>query len=227
MRPLETLIVARLSSWLPKLTYPIRVGEHSQTAFALGLVLDYARRMNNIDFARLIEQRALAFFSSDKNYPFNYEPSGEDFLSAGLAEADLMRRVMQNQPQEFVQWFDQFLLRGTLPASLEPPLIADPTDPKLIHLAGLCLSRAWMLNGIVEAMSADTEKPDRRDQLLELSKRNAQAGLLAIDENHYEGGHWLGTFAVYLITHRGVSNDSVDHTCTTTLLLCFLSKLLL
>ncbi|CAF3736659.1 unnamed protein product [Rotaria sp. Silwood1] len=228
IRPLETLIVTRLSSWLPKLSYPIRSGEHSQTAFALGFSLDYARRMNNTVFAQLIEQRSLVFFSSDKNYPFNYEPSGEDFLSAGLAEADLMRRVMNKNPQDFVKWFNEFLSTETLPSSLEPPLIADPTDPKLIHLAGLCISRAWMLEGIVDALSFDTEQNNRRNQLFELSKRNAQTGLTAIDENNYEGGHWLGTFAVYLITrHQDLSNNSAGQNYGITLLLCFLLKVLL
>jgi hypothetical protein len=207
--------------------HPVRSGQHSQTAFALGLTLDYARRMDNTVFAQLIEQRSLSFFSSNKNYPFNYEPSGEDFLSDGLAEADLMRRIMNKNPQEFVQWFNQFLSTETLPASLEPPSIADPTDPKLIHLAGLCLSRAWMLEGIVDILSFDTQQNNRRDQLLELSKRNAQAGLLAIDENQYEGGHWLGTFAVYFITRRGISNDSVRHNYKTTVRLYFLSKVFL
>ncbi|CAF2719792.1 unnamed protein product [Rotaria sp. Silwood2] len=144
--------------------------------------------MNNTTFAQLIEQLSLAFFSSDKKYPFNYEPSGEDFLSAGLAEADLMRRVMNKRPQDFVQWFTAFLSTEILPSSLEPPSIA---DPRLIHLAGLSLSRAWMLDGIVEVLSFDTQQSNRREQLFELSKRNAQAGLIAIDENHYEGGHWL------------------------------------
>ncbi|CAF1400512.1 unnamed protein product [Adineta steineri] len=212
IRPLETLIVARLSSWLPKLSYPVRSGEHSQTAFALGLSLDYARRMNNTAFAQLIEQRSLAFYLANKNYPFDYEPSGEDFLSAGLAEADLMRRVMYNKPQDFVQWFNQFLPTETLPVSLEPPSIADPTDPKLIHLAGLCLSRAWMLEGIVDVLSFDTQQKERHDQLLKLSQRNAEAGLIAIDENHYEGGHWLvsiDNFAlVYYVEYFPNTNSS-------------------
>ena len=183
--------------------------------------------MNNIVFSQLIEQQALAFFFSDKSYPFSYEPSGEDFLSPGLAEADLMRRVMNSKPQDFVLWFNQFLSTETLATSLEPPSIADPTDPKSIHLAGLCLSRAWMLDGIVDAISFDTQQNNRHAQLIELSKRNAQAGLTLIDESHYEGGHWLGTFAVYLITRRGLSNGSIEQNCTTTLLLCFLSNIFL
>ena len=195
-------MVRRLSAWLPKLSYPVRSGEHSQTAFALGLALDYARRVNNVTFAQLIEQQASRFFAADKAYPFSYEPSGEDFLSAGLAEADLMRRVMAQRPQEFLGWLKEFLPATALPASLEPPSIADPTDPKLIHLAGLCLSRAWMLEGVVQALPTGS---DQRAQLEQLSQRNAQAGLTAIDESHYEGGHWLGTFAVYLITRRGIN----------------------
>ncbi|CAF3037666.1 unnamed protein product [Rotaria socialis] len=202
IRSLELLVVNRLSSWLPKLSYPIRSGEHSQTAFALGLSLDYARRVNNSIFAQLIEQNSLRFFFSDKLYPFTYEPSGEDFLSAGLAEADLMRRVMTKNNYEFLQWFNEFLPFANLSSSLEPPSILDPTDPKLIHLAGLCLSRAWMLEGIIQALPENTEQ---RNQLYELHRRNAQAGLTAIDESHYEGGHWLGTFAVYLITQRGIN----------------------
>ncbi|UJR32552.1 hypothetical protein I4U23_020014 [Adineta vaga] len=228
VRPLEDLIVTRLSSWLPKLSYPIRSGEHSQTAFALGFLLDYAHRMNNIAFAELIEQRSLDYFSTDTNYPFVYEPSGEDFLSAGLAEADLLRRIMKNKPQDFIQWFNRFLPPSSLPSSLEPPLIADPTDPKSIHLAGLCLSRAWMLEGIADGLSVDIQQNERRNQLLELSQRNAQAGLIAIDENHYEGGHWLGTFAVYYITRRGLINSTTcQNYTTTTLLLCLASKIFL
>ena len=201
---METIIVQRLSSWLPKLAYPVRSGEHSQTAFALGLSLDYARHMKNVSFAQLIEQQSLKFFASDKNYPFNYEPSGEDFLSAGLAEADLMRRVMHKNDQEFLAWFREFLPGGNLPLQLEPPQIADPTDPKLIHLAGLCLSRAWMLDGIIEVLPKDSQQ---WNQLYELSQRNVQAGLIAIDESDYEGSHWLGTFAVYLITRRGINDN--------------------
>ncbi|CAF1482493.1 unnamed protein product [Adineta ricciae] len=203
LRPLEELVVKRLSSWLPKLSYPVRSGEHSQTAFALGLTLDYAHRVNNETFGQLIEQQALRFFAQDKFYPFNYEPSGEDFLSAGLAEADLIRRVMRNNPDKFIEWLNTFLPENNqLPSSLEPPAIADPSDPKLIHLAGLCLSRAWMLEGIIHMLP---ENHQQRHQLSELSQRNAHAGLTAIDENHYEGGHWLGTFAVYLITRRGIN----------------------
>lgn len=206
LRPLETIVVRRFSSWLPKLSFPVRSGEHSQTAFALSLALDYARRMKNVAFAQLIEEHSLRFFSSDKDYPFHYEPSGEDFLSAGLAEADLLRRVLPNDA--FLRWFGEFLPPSSRLSRLEPPTIADPTDSKLIHLAGLCLSRAWMLQGIVHSLP---DHDDRRQSLEELSERNAHAGLSAIDENQYGGGHWLGTFAIYLITQRGIARSTKEN----------------
>ena len=201
IRPLESIVVHRLLSWLPKLSYAVRSGEHSQTAFALGLSLDYARRMNNSNLINTIEKQGLKFFGSDKSYPFNYEPSGEDFLSAGLAEADLMRRILSNNDNQFSQWFDRFLPTESMLSYLEPPNIEDPTDPKLIHLAGLCLSRAWMLQGIAYELSSDSHYHQLMD---ELSRRNSNAGLLAIDESHYSGSHWLGTFAIYLLTKRGL-----------------------
>ena len=163
---------------MPKLSFPVRTGEHGQTAFALSLALDYARRMKNVAFGQLIEEHSLRFFSSDEDYPFHYGPSGEDFLSADLAEADLLRRVLPNDG--FLRWFGEFLPSTSRLSRLEPPTIADPTDSKLIHLAGLCLSRAWMLQGIVHALP---DHDERRQSLDQPSERNAQAGLWAIDEN--------------------------------------------
>ena len=116
------------------------------------------------------------------------EPSGEDFLSPCLAEADLMRRVMP--AAEFVAWFDAFLPR----IELEPTRVTDVTDGKLYHLAGLNLSRAWMLKGIISNLPA---KDPRRGPLTELAARLRQTGVDSITGEHYEGGHWLGTFAAY------------------------------
>jgi hypothetical protein len=109
----------------------------------MGLILDYARITGNVEFARLVESRARDYYMKDRNCPLSYEPSGEDFLSPCLAEADLMRRIV---PQaEFVQWFYDFLPR----VDMEPTRVSDVTDGKLWHLAGLNLSRAWMLEGIL------------------------------------------------------------------------------
>ncbi len=190
--PLETAVVERLSSWLPKLSHPVRSGEHSQTAFALGLALDYARGAGNAPFASLIENRSRAFYLKDTNCPAHYEPSGEDFLSPCLAEADLMRRVLP--PAGFARWFDAFMPRWPY----QPLTVTDPTDGKLAHLDGLNLSRAWMIEGIVSALPS-------RPGLRASAESHAAAGLKSVTGEHYEGGHWLGSFATYLVTRRGLA----------------------
>jgi hypothetical protein len=193
--PLENAVVGRISSWLPKLQFPVRTGEHSNTAFGLGLMLDYAKIAGNGPFRTLLESRSREYYTKDKACPLHYEPSGEDFLSPCLAEADVMRRVMP--PPEFSRWFTAFL-----PAvDLQPTRVSDVSDGKLYHLAGLNLSRAWMLNGIASALPPGEA---RTKGMLELAGKLRDAGFAAITAAHYEGGHWLGSFAVYLATDRGI-----------------------
>jgi hypothetical protein len=194
IRALELAAVERLSAWLPKLSHPVRSGEHSQTAFALGLALDYADSADPA-LAALIRQRARGFFESDKACPASYEPSGEDFLSPCLAEADLMRRVLS--PAAFSKWLSQFL--PALP--FEPLVVTDPSDGKLAHLDGLNLSRAWMLTGIASALPLNHS---RRQKVLRLAEAHGKAGLNSVTGAHYEGGHWLGSFAIYYATGRGI-----------------------
>jgi hypothetical protein len=202
VKPLEDAALERLTKWLPKLSHPVRIGEHDQTAFGLGLMLDYARPTKNDSFAKLVADSAKKFFLADKNCPLSYEPSGEDFLSPCLAEADVMRRVLSQA--EFAKWLKDFLpqipTKATadwLPVTVSP----DPSDPKLAHLDGLNLSRAWMLEGIVSALPPDDL---RRDALTAAADAHRRAGLAAVTGAHYEGGHWLGSFAVYLTTQRGI-----------------------
>jgi hypothetical protein len=205
LRPLELAAVERLSTWLPKLTHPVRSGEHSQTAFALGLCLDWARAQEKgspgekvaTDFAALIAARARAFYLQDRACPLHYEPSGEDFLSPGLAEADLMRRVLP-QP-EFVEFLGGFLPLSTL-QTLRPAAVSDRSDGKLVHLDGLNLSRAWMLQGIASALPSGPQKTHVQN----LAQAHRDAGLAALSAQNYEGGHWLGSFATYLVTARGI-----------------------
>ena len=171
----------------------MRSGEHSQTAFALGLILDSGA--GGEELARVVRSRALAFYGKDRDCPLAYEPSGEDFLSPCLAEADLMRRVLP--PKEFASWLTKFMPRMTL----TPAVVTDPSDPKLAHLDGLNLSRAWMLEGIASGLP----KNDKRvATLMAASKAHADAGLASVTGEHYEGGHWLGSFATYLVTKRGI-----------------------
>jgi len=205
LRPLEEAALERLTAWLPKLTHPVRIGEHAQTAFALGLMLDYARAAKNESFTRLLVEQARKFYLSDKGCPMNYEPSGEDFLSPCLAEADVIRRVLPSA--EFARWLKDFLPQIPTAAKVEwLPVTAspDPTDPKLAHLDGLNLSRAWMLEGILSALPpADPRRP----ALLAAAVAHRRSGLAAVTGAHYEGGHWLGSFAVYLVSERGITRD--------------------
>ncbi|HVR70661.1 MAG TPA: DUF885 family protein [Vicinamibacteria bacterium] len=201
LAPLERQAALRIAQWLPKLTRPVRVGEHSQTAFALGLVLDWAKGADR-ELAARLEARARDFYAADVDCPLAYEPSGEDFLSPCLAEADLMRRVLG--PGEYPAWLARFL--PALPAAadsswLVPAVPSDRSDPKLAHLDGLNLSRAWMLEGIASGVPADDP---RRAAVRQVAAAHRQAGLAAVTGEHYEGGHWLGTFAVYLVTGRGL-----------------------
>lgn len=201
IKPLEEILSQRIEDWLPKLTYPVRSGQHSQTAFALGLIIDWARTTGNVDLALLIEERSIDYFANDKDCPISYEPSGADFLSPCLAEADLMRRVLQ--PQDFSAWLSDFI---SIPIEenvnwLEPAIVSDPSDPKLAHLDGLNLSRAWMLEGIASGLPSDDP---RIRSLLRAAEKHADTGLAAVTGEYYEGGHWLGSFATYLVTQRGL-----------------------
>ena len=202
LRALEKVALARLTEWLPKLPYPVRSGEHSQTAFALGLMLDYARKARNVEFASLLEPKARQFYFGDKECPLSYEPSGEDFLSPSLGEAALMRRVLPGDG--FAAWLRAFLPQisqsGGVPW-LRPVVSPDPSDPKLAHLDGLNLSRAWMLEGIAASLA---EGDERLPSIKAVADEHRRAGLAAVTGEHYEGGHWLGSFAVYLFTRRGI-----------------------
>ena len=201
LAPLEAEAAQRLRTWLPKLRYPIRVGEHSQTAFAFGLAHDWARVTGDRAMLELIESKSRAFYLADKQCPLAYEPSGEDFLSPCLAEADLMRRILP--PGEFALWLRSFLPVIPQKATAEwlaPGVVTDRSDPKLAHIDGLNLSRSWMLLGIAQGLPA-TDR--RRGALQAAAEGHAAAALPAVTGEHYEGGHWLGTFAVYLTTHAG------------------------
>ena len=202
LAPLEAEAAARITSWLPKLNYPIRIGEHSQTAFAFGLVHDWARRTGNTAMLALLGQRGRDYYLADRDCPIAYEPSGEDFLSPCLAEADFMRRILP--PREFAAWLSGFLphIPKRAHASwLVPGVVTDRSDPKLAHIDGLNLSRAWMLEGI----AAGLPKGDRRIAALEAAAAaHAASALPAVTGEHYEGGHWLGTFATYLTTRAGL-----------------------
>ena len=204
--PLEAQAVSVLSTWLPKLTHPIRIGEHSQTAFAFGLVLDYARTVGDAAFLELLTERTRTFYLGDRDGPLAYEPSGHDFLSPCWGEADLVRRVLE--PGDFSRWLEDFL--PTIPTDptsapewLSPVTASDPSDGKLAHFDGLNLSRAWMLEGVKEGLPPSDQ---RRASLAVLVEEHRAAGMKTVlGDMDYMGSHWLGSFAVYLSTCRGIS----------------------
>lgn len=206
VKPLEQAAAARIRDWLPKLSWPIRIGEHDQTAFSFGLMLDWAHIANDQPMIDLLTSRIETYYGKDRNCPFAYEPSGQDFLSPCLAEADLMRRVLPRA--RYGPWLQAFLPVVPVNGSatwLDPAVVTDPGDPKLAHLDGLNLSRAWMLDGIITGLApADA----RRASLQAAASRHRTAGLKAVTGEHYEGGHWLGSFAVYLVTARGLQSTA-------------------
>lgn len=205
--PLAKASATKLKTWLPKLYYPVRVGEHSQTAFGLGLAYDWAKK-NDKELADLIMARAKSYYSNDINCPLNYEPSGEDFLSPCLGEASLMARLMT--PDEYAKWLKVFMpnipYNGTTDW-LKPAIVTDRSDPKLAHLDGLNLSRAWMLRRIMTSLPL---RDARRISILNASNEHEQSGLIGVTGEHYEGGHWLGTFAMYLTTGAGVEVKNIE-----------------
>lgn len=203
LAPLEHEITARLKAWLPNLIYPIRLGTHNQSAFAFGLMLDYARTVGDSQLEQALVDKTLAFHRDDTNCPLAYEPSGEDFLSPCLMEADLMRRVLP--AAEFAVWLAAFL--PTIPEDgsgdwLAPGVVLDAEDGKLVHLDGVNLSRAWALEGVAAGLPANDP---RQAALLASAGLHRSTGIAAVSDEHYSGSHWLGSFATYLVTRRGIN----------------------
>ncbi len=203
LAPLETEIVTRIKAWLPNLVYPIRLGTHNQSAFAFGLMLDYARTVGDAELEQAIVDKSLEFHKGDRHCPLGYEPSGEDFLSPCLMEADLMRRVLSER--DFAIWLSEFLPGIPVDGSgdwLKPGVVRDAEDGKLVHLDGVNLSRAWALEGIAFGLS---DGDPRQGALAAAAALHRETGIAAVSDEHYSGSHWLGSFATYLVTRRGIN----------------------
>ena len=188
--PLEEVILMRVNDYLPKLAWPIRAGVHRDTAFALTHVWDYAEETGNQSLLDLISESAKRWYLGDTNWNWSFEPSGQDFLSPGLEEVDLMRRILG--AEDFLVWIQGFGL-----PKFEPVAVPEFSDGHLVHLAGLNLSRAWCLNGIATALPLASK--DRLD-LIAMAEEHQKVGLKYVTSGFYEGDHWLGSFAVYLTT---------------------------
>lgn len=194
LQPLTDAIVERYLAFLPKQTYPIRTGVHPNTAFGLSFALDYARAAKHEALEKLVLERATTYFAKDTKAPASWEPGGEDFFSPTLMEADLMRRVLP--PAKLRSWLHGFL-GPSLPRSLATPaIVSDRTDPKLAHLDGLNLSRAWCLRSLAAALPV---KDPLRKQLAAAAVVHTRDGLAHVATGDYAGEHWLASFAIYLL----------------------------
>ncbi len=191
LQPLTDIIVDKFVVFLPKLNYPIRVGEHPNTAFGLSFAYDYALAVNDTDLINTIDKRARDFYLNDKNGPLSWEPNGFDFLSPCLEEVDLMRKVLP--ASEFKPWLKGFLPQIVRPDfNMEVGRVSDRTDGKLVHLDGLNFSRAWCLYGLAK------QYPEYA-YLSDLAAKHLAYSLPNVVGDHYEGGHWLGSFAIYAL----------------------------
>ena len=195
LAPLEGFAARRLVAFFDALTWPVRTGEHSQTAFALGLAIDWARS-TKADAEKSLVARARAFHEGDRDAPIAREPSGTDFLSPTLAEADVMRRVLV--PDAFARWLADFFPKAIAYA---PAVSPNRADGRLAHLDGLNLSRAWMLEGIASGLP---ERDGRRAELARIAGAHAEAGLGALASAEDSLTHWIASFAAYLVTRRGI-----------------------
>ena len=198
LQPLAEVFVQRYLDFLPRQTYPIRVGTHPNTAFGLAFALDYARTVGRGDLEELIIERSRHYFAIDENYPASWEPNGNDFFSPSLIEADLMRRVLP--AADFAEWLGCFLpdlSDGRPETLLQPAIVADRSDPQIVHLDGLNLSRAWCMNGIASALP---KEDGVRSLLHDAAARHAAESLPHVASGDYMGEHWLASFAVYLLS---------------------------
>lgn len=196
--PLEEQVLDLVETRFLTQERPFRVGTHGNSAFALAGVLDYARVVGNDGLTLAVEQQARACYLDDEDYPAAYEPYGWDFLSPGLVEADLLRRVLDRE--RFATWLDGFLPAVTTPPddAVLQPVTVDADDGVALHLVGLNLSRAWCLAGVASALD------DHRyvDAFESSAVRHAEQGLADAFTGDYAGAHWLTSFVVYLLTRN-------------------------
>ena len=194
LQPLTDHFINLYLQFLPVQNYPVRTGVHPNTAFGLSFAWDYAQTTGHAPLKSMIEKRARDYYLLDRDCPATYEPSGEDFLSACLEEANLMRRVLPNDL--FAQWINRFLPKKALLHLTTPANVSDRSDPKIVHLDGLNLSRAWCFYGIYP----NIKKKKLRKQMLVAARKHLETTIPNVATEHYEGTHWLASFAVYALS---------------------------
>lgn len=196
LEPLAQVIRDKYIEFLPRQVYPIRTGVHPNTAFGIAFALDYARAAGDQELEDLLTDTALGYYKSDRHCPMSWEPSGEDFLSPCLEEAALMARILPRS--EFSSWLTDFLPALDTDGAMIPVGVSDRSDGKIAHLDGLNLSRAWDLYVIANHVDDD----DLKTRFRTWAGDHLAASLPHVASEHYEGSHWLGSFAVYALTRN-------------------------
>ncbi|WP_435624182.1 DUF2891 domain-containing protein [Flagellimonas sp.] len=195
LEPLTQLIAQKFVDYLPKLQYPVRVGTHTNTAFGLAFAWDYAESLEHQELKEAIRARALTFYQKDLGCPLAWEPSGADFLSPCFEELDLMRRILGKE--DFMTWVDSFMpTLKEMDFSLPEAIVGDREDGQLVHLDGLNFSRAWVLYGLAK------QYPEEFGHVLPLANKHFAYSFPNLVGDDYEGGHWLGSFAIYALGER-------------------------
>jgi hypothetical protein len=197
LTPLAETLMDRFAAWLPKMTYPQRIGMHSNTAFGLVMAWD-AMADDRPELLGLVRERATTWFAGDRDYPAGYEPSGADFLSAAVCEAVLMARVLP--AEAFPDWLAAFLpgIARSQPDSLfTPAVVTDISDGQIAHLHGLNLSRAWAFLTLATKLPAIDP---RHAALGDAARRHASASLGQVQGSDYAVEHWLAAYAVLLLS---------------------------
>lgn len=194
LAPLTRVIRDRYIEFLPRQEYPVRTGVHPNTAFGLSFAYDYSIAVADTELRDAVADAAHRYYLEDKGCPLSWEPSGEDFLSPCFEEAALMARIMPDD--DFPEWLRAFLPELSNLRTLAPANVSDRSDPKIVHLDGLNLSRAWNL--FVIANHVNDEETTQR--LRAKADEHLDASLPHVTSEHYEGSHWLGSFAVYALT---------------------------
>ncbi|WP_329903730.1 DUF2891 domain-containing protein [Porphyromonas pogonae] len=192
VRILAQKIVDQWKAYLPKQTYPIRIGTHGNSAFGLAFAIDYAQATHDKEFENALIAKAQELYLSDRNIPAQWEPDASDFFSPSLMTADLMTRVLT--PKAYALWISRYYTPAGIKRICEAPIVSDLNDYQIVHLVGLCFSRSWCMATIAHHLPAK-----HRLQSLFLSKANEmyQHGMSMIFRSNYGGDHWLGSFAVY------------------------------
>lgn len=192
LQPLTQKIVALWKAYLPKQSYPSRVGTHNNSAFALGFAIDWARATGDKEFEQALVDKAKEFYGDETDTPSYLEPDGADFFSPSLLIADLMARILPEK--EYDNWFASFISSRGVENLCESPKVSDLNDYQIVHLVGLSFSRSWCMQHIASKMQeGNPYKKLFAEKAVELFDK----GLPLLFSSNYGGDHWLATFAVY------------------------------